>query len=147
MDLDAINLEIIRKLNSGIRSPKAIADELGVSYNTVRRRIEKLEKEGLLKMKGLVDTDQIPNHTLGLVCLNFDTRDLANKAREVAQLDGVVSVGLVTGRFDLVVLVILGEDNDLYNFNIRQMGRIKGVTFSETFVMYNNIDWEVPYVL
>lgn len=147
MNLDDINLEIIRMLKKGVRSPKAIAKELDVSYNTVRRRIEKLEKGGLLKMRGLVDVNQIPGHTLAVVCLNFDTRDLDAKAAEVKKLDGVISVGLVTGRYDLVVLVTLNGENDLYNFNIRQMGQIKGVTFSETFVMFKNVDWMVPYVL
>ena len=84
---------------------------------------------------------------LGLVCLNFNTRDLQKRAEEISKLDGVISVAIVTGRFDLVVLVLLNEKNSLYNFNIKQMSKIEGITFSETFVMYRNINWEVPYVL
>lgn len=145
--LDEMNLKIIKLLNGGSKSPKEIAKTLDVSYNTVRRRIERMKSDGLLKMRGLVNTNEIPNHFMALVCLNFNNRDLPQRCEEISQLTGVVSVGIVTGRFDLVVWVLLNQENDLYNFNIKELSKIQGIVYSETFVMYKNVGWDVPFVL
>ena len=51
MNLDPINIEIMRLLRNGRKSAKAIADDIGVSHNTVRRRIEGLIQSEILEIK------------------------------------------------------------------------------------------------
>ena len=48
MKIDELNIAIIRHLREGRKSLKAIAEDLGVSENTVRSRVAKLEDEGVL---------------------------------------------------------------------------------------------------
>jgi hypothetical protein len=42
---------------------------------------------------------------------------------------------------------MLNNENDLLKFHTKQMPNIKDITFTETFVMYKNENWKVPYVL
>ena len=55
MKIDEINFEILKKLQKGRKSFKEISDELSVSENTVRTRVNRLIDEGLLEITGLVN--------------------------------------------------------------------------------------------
>jgi len=55
MKIDDLNISIVRHLREGRKSYKVIAEDLGVSENTVRSRVSKLEEEGVLEIIGLVD--------------------------------------------------------------------------------------------
>ncbi len=147
MQFDPLNVEIVRQLKDGRKSAKDIAEDIGVSQNTVRRRIEKLTKAGTLTVTGLVDTDTLPNHLLVIIGINFQTRDLRTKAEEISRLHGVISAGVVTGRYDVMALVMMNNENDLLHFHTDEVSKVEGVTFSETYVMYSNVNWNVPYVL
>jgi Lrp/AsnC family transcriptional regulator for asnA, asnC and gidA len=147
MNLDAINFEIIRRLRNGRKTAKAIADDIGVSHNTVRRRIESLIQNGILEIKGLVGMDHLPNHTLAVIGINLRTRTLTKRVQEICELEGVISAGVVTGRYDIIALIMLNNENDLLKFHTKEMPKIKDITFTETFVMYKNVNWKVPYVL
>ena len=147
MQFDPLNIEIIRQLRDGRKSAKDIAEDLGVSQNTVRRRIDKMIQSGTLTVTGLVDTDTLPNHLLVIIGINFQTRDLRNKAEEIGKLHGVIAAGVVTGRYDVMALVMMNNENDLLHFHTEEISKVEGVTFSETYVMYSNVNWNVPYVL
>jgi Lrp/AsnC family transcriptional regulator for asnA, asnC and gidA len=46
MKIDETNLAIIKRLREGRRSFKQIAEELSITENTVRARVNKLVEEG-----------------------------------------------------------------------------------------------------
>ena len=58
--IDDTNKEIIKKLLDGRKAFSAIADELDITENTVRSRVNKMVDEGILKISGLVDPTLIP---------------------------------------------------------------------------------------
>ena len=62
MKIDELNISIIRHLREGRKSYKAIAENLGVSENTIRSRVAKLEDEGVLEITGLVNPEAVPRH-------------------------------------------------------------------------------------
>ena len=51
MKIDDLNISIVRHLREGRKSFKVIAEDLGVSENTVRSRVSKLEEEKTLIRK------------------------------------------------------------------------------------------------
>ena len=69
MKIDDLNISIIRHLREGRKSYKVIAEDLGVSENTVRSRVSKLEEEGVLEISGLVEVVDKPMYAtaVGLV--------------------------------------------------------------------------------
>jgi Lrp/AsnC family transcriptional regulator, regulator for asnA, asnC and gidA len=147
MKIDETNLAIIKHLRDGRKSFKQIAQELRVSENTVRARVNKLVEEGVLDISGLVDPQSIPGHGLVMVGVKLQTMDLIKKGEEFSRLQGVVSVSVVTGRFDLLLLVLLKEDFGLLEFYTEEVARIKGVQSVETFVIYKSYHLKVPYIL
>ena len=147
MKIDATNLAVIKQLRDGRKSFKAIAEELSVSENTIRARVSKLAEEGVLEISGLVDPESLPGHGVVMVGVKLQSMDLIKKGEEFSKLRGVVSVSVVTGRFDLILLVLLKEGFGLLEFYTEEVAKIKGVQSVETFVVYKSYHLKVPYIL
>ena len=147
MKIDDTNLAIVKNLRDGRKSFKQIADELGVSENTVRARVQKLTDEGILEVTGLVDPEALPGHRLVMVGVKLATMDLVNKGEEFSKLRGVVSVSVVTGRYDLLLVVFLKEGFGLLEFYTEEVAKLEDVQSVETFVVYKAYNLKIPYIL
>jgi Lrp/AsnC family transcriptional regulator for asnA, asnC and gidA len=145
--MDEISVAIIKHLRDGRKSFKKIADELGVSENTVRARVSKLEDEGYLEIAGLVEPEAIPGHKVVIVGIKLKTMELVKKGEEFSKLKGVVSVSVVTGRYDLMLVVFLNEGFGLLEFYTEEVARLKDVQSVETFVVYKGYNMKIPYIL
>jgi len=147
MNIDTVNLTIIKHLRDGRKSYKKIAEQLSLSENTVRTRVQKLIDEGILEIAGLVDPEAIDGHRIVIVGVKLNTMDLVTKGREFSNLRGVISVSVVTGRFDLILLVLLKPGFGLLEFYTGEVSKLKEVQSVETFVVYKSYNFKVPYVL
>ncbi len=147
MKIDDINIEIIKHLRDGRKSYKKIAQKLRISENTVRTRVSKLMQEGILEVSGLVDPEAISGHRIVFVGVKLSSLNLIEKGKEFSKLRGVVSVSVVTGRFDLLLVVLLREGFNLLEFYTQEVYRLKGVRSVETFVVYKGYNLKVPYIL
>jgi Lrp/AsnC family transcriptional regulator for asnA, asnC and gidA len=147
MILDDTNLEIIRHLKDGGKSFKDISQEMHIVENTVRIRTNKLIEEGVLEIRGLVDPLGIPNHSLAIMGVKFSTTDYIKKGDEFCKLKGVVAVGVGTGRYDLVVIVLLNNNFPLAKFVTEEIGKVEDVQSTDTFMIYHGFNFLVPYVL
>jgi Lrp/AsnC family transcriptional regulator for asnA, asnC and gidA len=88
MKIDDLNISIVRHLREGRKSYKVIAEDLGVSENTIRSRVSKLEEEGVLDIVGLVDPETIPRHRVVMVGVKLSTMDLVKKGAEFSRVRG-----------------------------------------------------------
>jgi Lrp/AsnC family transcriptional regulator, regulator for asnA, asnC and gidA len=113
---DELNISIIGHLPEGRESFKPIAEDLGVSDNTIRSCVGKLEQEGVLAIVGLVDPEAIPQPRLVMVGVKLSSMDLVAKGEAFSRLRGVLSVSVVTGRFDLILVDLLKEGFGLLEF-------------------------------
>lgn len=147
MDIDKNNLAIIKHLRNGRKSYKKIAQDLRVSENTVRTRVQKLIAEGVLDISGVVNPESIEGHRMVLVGVKLQSMDLVKKGEEFSNLKGVVSVSVVTGRFDLILIVLLKSGFGLLEFYTEEVSKIKDVQAVETFVVYKSYNLKVPYIL
>ena len=147
MKVDKLNISIVRHLQEGRKSYKIIAEDLGVSENTVRSRVSRLEDEGVLEIVGLVNPETVPRHRVVMVGVKLTTMDLVKKGEEFSRVRGVVSVSVVTGRFDLILMVLLKEGFGLLEFYTEEVSRLEGVQSVETFVVYKSYNLKVPYIL
>ena len=147
MNIDKISLAIIKHLRNGRKSYQKIARELSVSENTVRTRVQKLVDEGVMEISGLVNPETVSGHRTIIVGVKLQSMDLVSKGKEFSKLRGVVSVSVVTGRFDLILIVLLKPGFGLLEFYTEEVSRIKDVQSVETFVVYKSYNLKVPYVL
>jgi Lrp/AsnC family transcriptional regulator for asnA, asnC and gidA len=147
MKLDEINISIINHLRDGRMPFKKIADDLKVSEGTVRARVKRLQEDGVLEITSLVDPESIPDKYLVMVGVKLKNMDLVAKGEEFSKLRGVISVCVVTGRFDLMLLVMLKKQFGMLEFYTEEVSQIEDVRSVETFVIYKSFDLKVPLVV
>lgn len=147
--MDEMNKAIIRQLCDGRKPFSAIADELAITENTVRSRVNKLMDEGVLQIQGLVNPECIPGLQVVMMGVKLKTLDLERKAKEFSQLRGVISVAVVTGRYDLFVQLVLSEEEglSLLDFFKYELDQITEVSDVETYVVYQGHNFRIPYIL
>ena len=145
--LDRLNMRIIGHLQEGRKSYKQIALALGVSENTVKSRVRKLEAEGILKIAGYVDPEAMEGHQIVYIGVKLKDLDYPDKGEEISRLKRVVSVGVVTGRYDLIVTVHLKSGFGLLEFLSTELGTIDRIESIETYMVYKGFNIKVPYII
>lgn len=147
MKIDEINIAIINHLKDGRAPFKKIADDLSLSEGTVRTRVKKLQDEGILDITGLVDPEVIPDQNVVIVGVRVKDMHLVKKGEEFSRLRGVISVCVVTGRYDLILMVMLSRDFTILEFYTEEVSTIDNVSSVETFVVYKSFNLKVPLTL
>jgi Lrp/AsnC family transcriptional regulator, regulator for asnA, asnC and gidA len=147
MKIDEINIAIIKHLRNGRVPYKKVADELSLSEGTIRSRVKKLHDEGVLAITGVVDPDVLPDKYIVIVGVRLTDMDLVKKAEEFSTLKGVISVCVVTGRYDLMLTVMLKKEFGMLEFYTDEVSQLSHVRSVETFVVYKSFNLKVPLVL
>jgi Lrp/AsnC family transcriptional regulator for asnA, asnC and gidA len=144
--LDRLNLGIIGHLQEGRKSYKKIAVALGVSENTIKARVRKLESEGILQIAGYVDPESMAGHNIIYIGVKLKDMDYLAKGEEISKLRRVVSVGVVTGRYDLIVTVHLKHGFGHLEFLSEELSKIDRLDSIESFMVYKGFNIKVPYI-
>ena len=147
MKIDKVNRNIIRQLRNGRKSFDEISKELSITPNTVRAHVKRLIADKVLDITGVIDPEKINNHFLAIIGVKLKNMNLAKKGEEFSKLKGVISVGVVTGQFDLILIVLLNDNFSLLDFLTKEVSKISNILSTETFVVYKNYNLKVPYVL
>ena len=146
MKIDDTHLEIIRELKDGRQPFSQIAEKLSITENTVRSRVNRLTESGILDICGLVDPSGLPGHSLVMMGIQLREMNIVEKGEEISRLRGVISASVVTGRYDIIVMVLFREEFQLLDFYNEELSKIKGINFVETFVVYKSYNMKVPYI-
>jgi Lrp/AsnC family transcriptional regulator, regulator for asnA, asnC and gidA len=123
--------------DDGQRSAGDLAKELAVSTPTVRSRLKNLLKTKAVAIAGLIDPFRVDGLTLALVGITVSAhKQLNEKLEQLSGLDQVHWAAAVTGRYDIIVEVVLtGGMDDLYRFIDEDLSKVGGINSSETFVV------------
>jgi Lrp/AsnC family transcriptional regulator for asnA, asnC and gidA len=148
-DLDEIDLRIIYLLQENGRRPNSeIARQVGVSEPTVRKRIERLTQDGIIKVEAILNPRRSGYSAQAHVGLRCQPGRIEEVGEQLAQLNEVVYVGYMAGRYDILIEVMLRDENELFHWLARRLADFPGVAASETFYILRtakiNYDWKLP---
>lgn len=136
MQPDKTDWQIINLLSEKYLPNITVAKKLGLSEGTIRQRIKKMQTSGILKIKALRDTNVLENQQLAIVAVNVAQANLLDKkAKEISQLEEVLSVSIVSGRYDLLIEVLVDSNKGLVKFLTESLSSIKGISTTETFLV------------
>lgn len=147
--LDERDRRLIIRLQANARaSYQELADELGVSQSTVRRRVERLLNSGALRLVAVPSWPHLGINLTALVALSVDLRQLRAIAAELAEMDEICWVAYATGTFDLLAQVVLPSNEDFVRFVTQRIAPIEGIRDLETFMIpefAKSIEqWRIP---
>ncbi len=143
--MDNIDLKIISYLGENSRiSNREIARRIGIAEGTVRNRLDRLTKEGVLHTTALINIEKIPDLYIAYVGVKIDGRKLTECAASIEKLPSVLTTMIITGRYDLFAVVLVPSHKTLVDFVTDQLSEVPGVRDSETFVVLRHYNQWIP---
>ena len=86
----------------------------------------------------------IPDNSVVYIGVKLKTIELVSKVAEISKVKGVISVGVVTGRFDLILTVALKKGFGLLEFYTEELSKIDEIRSVEAFVVYKSYNIKLP---
>lgn len=131
--LDEVDLRLIALLQAdGRQSNVNIAQELALGEATVRRRLERLIADKVLRLTAVVDPTKVGLATAAMITVQGDPGRVDEIARQLAALPETQSVCITAGRWDIIVEAAFSTDQQLLSFLQDRVANIPGVRRTET---------------
>ncbi len=124
-DIDRAIVAHLRK--NGRATNQQIADILGLTAATVSSRIRRMEDANALRVVAVSDFSAHGYNVLLEVAIEVEGRPASEVAEELAKLPEVFAAHLVTGRYDIDVLVALHDFDGLADLMLNKLAKIHGI--------------------
>jgi len=150
MTLDRIDIEIIKLLQNNARlSNKQIAAGVGLAPSSVHERMKRLrENKVLTGTHAEVDLASLGIGLEALFMIELAKHERSTVDRfmdDMLEVPEVRSAHLITGRYDLVIHVVVHDTRHLKNLALDQFTNRPGVTRIETSIIYDTrVNHELP---
>jgi Lrp/AsnC family transcriptional regulator for asnA, asnC and gidA len=149
LELDDLDNTIIELLRADGRLPyRAIARKLGVTENTVRSRVRRLEESNTMRVVAVTDIEAAGFSMLLAIGVQVEGRSPETVARELARFPEVFSVNVVVGAQDVEILVVTENQaslNELIGTRLAAVPGVRRLTPALALdVLKNQPDW-VPF--
>lgn len=128
ISVDATDHSIVALLRqNGRATNQQIAETLGLTATTVSTRIRRMEDANQLRVVAVSDFVAHGYDLLLKIAVEVDGRAASDVATDMAELPEVFAIHLVTGRYDIDMLVALPEFSQLAEFLNERLAKVKGV--------------------
>lgn len=145
--LDKHDIRIIQNLWNGRTPYRDIAKKVGLTTNTVRSRVNRMLESGALQIISLVNPSALEDHQSAWIGFKVLPQN-ANKAlKAVCGLTGVVGASTVSGRFDIMAIVMFNREHSYQRFLEEELKKVEGLLSSETFFVIGGDTFQLRYVL
>jgi Lrp/AsnC family transcriptional regulator for asnA, asnC and gidA len=133
--LDETDSKIVEALRKDGRVAFAqIAEQLGVSPGMIRQRYNRLVEMGYLKVVAITNPSRMGIKTMAMIGIRTDGDKMLQVAEQIAALDEVIYIIIVSGRYDIMAEVFCRDHSDLLKFLTEKLSKIKGVRETESFM-------------
>jgi len=134
--IDETDRKIIELLQDNARqSNAAIARIIGVSEATIRRRIKIMVDDGSLSIRAVPNPNSFGLDTSAIIGVDVQPDMLDKVAEAITERDEVIYLGVSTGRYDLIIWVLVRTLNELRELLETFLAKVKGIRKTETLVM------------
>jgi Lrp/AsnC family transcriptional regulator for asnA, asnC and gidA len=144
-----LDREIIAILQRDGRTANTeIARQLGVAEGTIRRRIERLIDDGVIKIAAVTDPFKVGIGIVALIHLDVELSSLEAVAKSLVKMQCVRVVAYATGGYDIMIETLFPSQQDLLEFLKDELPLIPGIRKTETSIllsiMKRSYEWEIP---
>lgn len=144
--LDRLDCQLIRLLQKDGRLPNnAIAQDLGVSEFTVRRRLKRLLDNGVIRIVAVADPIDLGFEIAGNLKIRIDLKKTDQVLEQLKQIDALIWVALTTGGTDVDADFVARSLKEFQELIFKRISRIDGVLSTETSLMVDLVkdtyDW------
>ena len=127
-EFSELDLRIIDMLKvDGRTSNHTIAEALDVTTSVIATRIRRMENAKAMKVVAVTDFSAFGYHVLLPIGVDVKGRRANDVAEDLAGLEEVASVQLVSGKHDIEILVTLPGLDQMGPFLLEKLSKIRGV--------------------
>ena len=144
--LDLVDCQLIRLLQKDGRMPNnAIAQELGISEFTVRRRLKRLLDKGIIRIVAVANPIDLGFEIAGNLKIKIDLKKADNVLNKLKKIDSLIWVALTTGGTDIDAEFVARSLKEFHELIFKKISKIDGVQSTETSLMVDLVkdayDW------
>ncbi len=127
--IDEIDKKILEILQKNARMPYTqIAKKIGLSEGAIRKRIDALEKKGIIrKYVAVVDPRKIGYNNITLLGLDTEPTKLLDVANEVAKIEEAKNVYISAGDHMIMAEIWAKNGKELSEILANKIAKIEGV--------------------
>jgi Lrp/AsnC family transcriptional regulator for asnA, asnC and gidA len=132
-ELDAKIITLLRQ--NGRRSNVEIGRQLGIAEATVRKRIERLVREGVMQISAWADPYKIGYQVYINMDIQVRLSDIEQIGRRLAKFPEIFFLGLSTGRSALFAGCCFRSNVHFHEFITKDLARIAGIQSISTTII------------
>ena len=146
---DELDLKLLFELTrDGSISVPILSKKLGISASVLYSRIKRLVRKKLIKKFTIeIDDSLLGINVKASVGINRDPKFKGEIHKKLLEINEIVSISEVTGRFDILLQVYTKDLEDLHIVVIDKVGKIDGIQNTETFVELQKTDKDPVYLI
>jgi Lrp/AsnC family transcriptional regulator for asnA, asnC and gidA len=146
---DELDLKLLFELTrDGNISVPILSKKLGISASVLYSRIKRLVRKKLIKKFTIeIDDSLLGINVKASVGINRDPKFKGEIHKKLLEINEIVSISEVTGRFDIILQVYTKDLEDLHIVVIDKVGKIDGIQNTETFVELQKTDKDPVYLI
>jgi len=135
ISLDQTEIKIISILQEDARFPFVkMAKLLGVTEGTIRRKFNRLTKQGIIKTTAICDPYTLGFDSPAFVGIRAVQNKAKNLAKEIAEMPEVQFVAITTGQYEIMTHVVAKSNKQLFDI-LMKLSDLDGVKGTNTFLM------------
>jgi Lrp/AsnC family transcriptional regulator, regulator for asnA, asnC and gidA len=133
--VDELDKKIIAELRGNARrSYTDIGKKLKISEGTVRNRVKSLQKKNIIKLEAIINPYSIGYNFVSIMGFQVRVAELSQVAEALIKMPNVYYLALVTGRYDLVAIIMTRTSQELSDFIKEKTPAMPSILRSETLV-------------
>ncbi|HHT91126.1 MAG: Lrp/AsnC family transcriptional regulator [Bacillota bacterium] len=134
--LDDLDKKILGYLQQdGRMTFVTLASHVGVSEGTIRKRVKRLEENGVMKTMGVTDPLKMGLDTVAFVWFKIDRHYMDSVIESLKGFQSVRYLVVTTGGHDLVAMVVLPNRTKLVALLNEELAAIEGIVSTETSIV------------
>lgn len=133
--IDELDRKLIKELQKdGRQTYVELAGKLGVVEGTVRKRVKTLIDNNMIQIVAVPNMGELGYKFISTMALQVKMADLRKVADTLTQKPNVCRLAFITGRYDLMALIVTRSPQELSCFIEDEISAITSILRTETFV-------------
>ena len=133
--IDNIDLRIVKELQrNGRKSYLDLAKMVGVVEGTIRKRMKRLRDQGIIRVIAAPNLLELGYNLIAIIGFQVKMEDLRKVTDDLAQNKHVCYLCWVTGRYDLMAIIVTRSPKELSYIMEKEISTIPSILRTEIFV-------------
>lgn len=143
MQLDQLDQGIVERLSRDARtSNRAIASDLGVTEGTIRTRIKRLQKEGLIQFSVVTDFRMAGSPNLCMLGIDANPEYVGELSKALSEMQEINCVIVLLGRYSLLAMGLFTNIEQLHAVVNERIRTLQGVKRVDISISVHNVKYE-----